>query len=163
MLSLAVQHVHGQRGWLEVTEHGLQPAAAPATRATRILVAEDNQANIDVLEDYLRSKGFEVLVARNGDEALERAHEAAPALILMDIQMPGMDGLEAIRRLRANAQLHAIPIIALTALAMPGDRERCLAAGADDYLTKPVDLRALRAAIEMLLARSAPGLENAGG
>ncbi len=133
-----------------------QPAAAPATRATRILVAEDNQANIDVLQDYLRSKGFEVLVARNGDEALERAHEAAPALILMDIQMPGMDGLEAIRRLRANAQLHAIPIIALTALAMPGDRQRCLAAGADEYMTKPVNLRALQALIELHLRRSEP-------
>ena len=113
-----------------------------------ILLAEDNQATIELLQDYLHAKGYAVVVARNGGEALLRAQEATPALILMDIQMPGMDGLEAIRRIRADAALQHIPIIALTALAMPGDRERCLAAGASDYLAKPVNLRVLLAAIQ---------------
>ena len=84
-----------------------------------------------------------MVVARNGAAALSRAHDAKPDLILMDIQMPGMDGLEAIRRIRATPRLAAIPIIAVTALAMAGDRERCLAAGADDYLSKPVSLKGL--------------------
>ena len=127
-------------------EHGGGQAVARA--APKILLAEDNQATIDVMEDYLQAKGYEVVVARNGAEALAHAQEAQPALILMDIQMPGMDGLEAIGRLRADDQLRGIPIIAVTALAMPGDRERCLAAGADDYLTKPVNLRALLATIQ---------------
>ncbi len=109
----------------------------------RILLAEDNEPSIELLEYYLQTKGYEVTVARNGGEAVLRAQEAPPHAILMDIQMPGMDGLEAIRRIRADASLQAIPIIAVTALAMPGDRERCLAAGADDYLTKPVNLQAL--------------------
>ena len=134
-------------------EHGGGQAVARA--APKILLAEDNQATIDVMEDYLQAKGYEVVVARNGAEALAHAQEAQPALILMDIQMPGMDGLEAIGRLRADEQLRGIPIIAVTALAMPGDRERCLAAGADDYLTKPVNLRALLATIQTHLKSAA--------
>jgi CheY-like chemotaxis protein len=98
--------------------------------------------------DYLRAKGYQVVVARNGAEAIARAREVQPAIILMDIQMPGMDGLEAIRRIRTQRNVARTPIIALTALAMPGDRERCLAAGADDYLSKPVSLKELTAAIQ---------------
>ena len=94
-----------------------------------------------------------MLVARNGAEAVARASEMQPAVILMDIQMPGMDGLEATRRIRAHSELAHTPIIALTALAMPGDRERCEAAGADDYLSKPVSLRGLATAIEAQLRR----------
>ncbi|MEW5986077.1 MAG: response regulator, partial [Chloroflexota bacterium] len=112
------------------------------------LLAEDNEFNIQTISDYLLAKGFHVTVARNGSEAIERASDLRPDLILMDIQMPGMDGLEATRRLRADSALNTIPIIALTALAMPGDRERCLAAGANDYLSKPLTLSTLQTTIE---------------
>jgi|GEM_PF-1363585 len=108
-----------------------------------ILLVEDNEMNIQITEEYLTESGFLVAVARNGEEALQRAEEMHPKLILMDIQMPVMDGLEATRRLRANPAFAKTPIIALTALAMFGDKERCLAAGANDYLTKPVSLHDL--------------------
>ena len=119
-----------------------------------ILLAEDNEANIVALEDYLPQRGYRLVVARNGLEAIARAREFRPALILMDIQMPGIDGLEATRRIRADAALRDTPIIALTALAMSGDRERCLEAGANDYLTKPVSLRTLLQVIAAQLQRS---------
>jgi CheY-like chemotaxis protein len=115
------------------------------------LLAEDNEAAIAVTQGYLESKHYRVLVARNGAEAVTQAREAQPALILMDIQMPGMDGLEAIRRIRMQSDAPFIPIIALTALAMPGDRERCLAAGADEYLSKPISLKGLAATIDTQL------------
>jgi signal transduction histidine kinase/DNA-binding response OmpR family regulator len=124
-----------------------------------ILLAEDNEVNITTLADYLSIKGYQVVIARNGAEAIERATELPPDLILIDIQMPGMDGLEAICRIRANPTLGMIPIIALTALAMPGDRERCLKAGANDYLSKPVSLTGLVAAIDTHLHRAAASAE----
>ena len=123
-------------------------AAQPGTEPIRILLAEDNESTIDIMSDYLHAKGYEVIVARNGGEAFLQAQDTKPALILMDIQMPGVDGLEAIRRIRADEALYETPIIAVTALAMPGDREHCLAAGANDYLTKPVNLRALLTTIQ---------------
>jgi PAS domain S-box-containing protein len=113
-----------------------------------ILLADDNQGNINTLSQYLLAKGYRVIVARNGGEAIARAREERPDLILMDIQMPMIDGLEATRRIRADAQLANIPIIALTALAMPGDRERCLEVGMNDYMSKPVSLKGLVRAIE---------------
>ncbi|NNJ09003.1 PAS domain S-box protein [Chloroflexales bacterium ZM16-3] len=124
----------------------IEPARVPAASVVglHILLAEDNQANSQVVEEYLRAHGYVVTLAYNGAEALACAEASPPAIILMDIQMPGMDGLEAIRRVRANERLATVPIIALTALAMPGDRERCLAAGADDYLAKPFSLIKLR-------------------
>lgn len=120
----------------------------PAPQRPTILFAEDNETNIATTSDYLRAKGYDVRVAHNGHEAVVRAQEERPDVILMDIQMPGMDGLEAMRRIRAEAGLRHVPIIALTALAMPGDRERCLEAGATAYLAKPVNLRSLEAMIQ---------------
>ncbi len=119
-------------------------SGAPA--APLILLAEDNETSIETITDYLEAKGYRTIVARNGSEAVEAVSAQRPDLILMDIQMPHMDGLEAIRRIRAaeaaSSNAH-IPIVALTALAMKGDRERCLEAGASDYLSKPVRLSAL--------------------
>jgi len=117
-------------------------AASQTSKMPSILLAEDNEANITTLNSYLQAHGFQVLLARNGLEAIELAKQHRPNLILMDIQMPEMDGLEAIHRIQTEEHLD-IPIVALTALAMPGDRERCIAAGAVDYLTKPVSLKTL--------------------
>ncbi|NTU81461.1 MAG: response regulator, partial [Chloroflexales bacterium] len=114
----------------------------------RILLADDNEETLATMGDYLRAKGYDLRVARTGREALVQAQEERPDVILMDIQMPGMDGLEAIRRIRAEPALAHVPILAVTALAMPGDRERCLAAGADAYLPKPINLRTLVATLE---------------
>jgi PAS domain S-box-containing protein len=117
-----------------------------------ILLAEDNETNIATLSDYLLSKGCQVVVARNGFEVIDRTKEEKPDVILMDIQMPEMDGLEAMRRLRTDAAFD-VPIIVLTALAMPGDRVRCLEAGASAYLSKPVSLKRLMQAIGEQLGR----------
>ncbi|MCP4360171.1 MAG: response regulator [Chloroflexi bacterium] len=117
----------------------------------RILLAEDNLANINTFSYYLAAKGYEIIVAQNGEEAVQQAQQEKPDLILMDIQMPKMNGLEAIQAIRADALLERIPIIAVTALAMPGDEEACLAAGANDYLSKPVRLKGLLEAIQAQL------------
>jgi PAS domain S-box-containing protein len=108
-----------------------------------ILLAEDNPENVLTIGEYLESKNYQVVVAHTGLEAIVQASELNPTIILMDIQMPVMDGLEATRRLRADPRFQSVPIIALTALAMPGDRERCLQAGASEYIAKPVILRQL--------------------
>jgi len=116
-----------------------------------VLLAEDNETNLSTVSDYLATRGYQVLVARNGVEALGRAREERPDVVLMDIQMPVMDGLEATRRLRADVELRDVPIIALTALVMPGDRDRCLEAGVNQYLSKPVSPSDLVQAIEVEL------------
>ena len=116
-----------------------------------LLLAEDNEANIKTLSDYLDAKGYRVSIARDGLEAISQTRSLAPDLILMDIQMPNLNGIEAMEKMQADDTLPKIPTIALTALAMPGDRERCLAAGASDYLSKPVSLKALNAVIEKFL------------
>ena len=115
----------------------------PQAKAPLILLAEDNEANISTISSYLKARGYRLILAKNGREAIAQAQAEVPDLILMDIQMPGMDGLEAMQQIRLNPNLVEIPIIALTALAMEGDRERCLAAGANDYLSKPVKLKQL--------------------
>jgi CheY-like chemotaxis protein len=116
------------------------------------LLAEDDEATTMIIQDYLDNKGYRVQVATNGHDALTRACMLQPDLILMDVQMPGMDGLEVTRRIRTHSALAQTPIIALTALAMPGDRERCLAAGATSYLSKPLRLAHLAQTIEAHLA-----------
>jgi CheY-like chemotaxis protein len=116
-----------------------------------ILLAEDNETNMRFLEDYLVSHGYNVSTAQNGEEALEKAAQTPPHIILMDIQMPRMDGLEAMRHLRADSRFTSTPIIALSALAMPGDKERSLAAGATEYMSKPVSLKKLVQMIQTLV------------
>ncbi|MEE3717241.1 PAS domain S-box protein [Tumidithrix elongata RA019] len=117
-----------------------------------LLIAEDNQANVDILSDYLENCGYRLIYAVDGLEAIALTKAQLPDLILMDIQMPNMDGLEATRRIRADRKVSHIPIVALTALAMSGDREACLEAGANEYLTKPVRLKQLNTTIRALLA-----------
>jgi signal transduction histidine kinase/ActR/RegA family two-component response regulator len=129
-----------------------QVVASPARVHGLILLVEDNEANIEALSDYLKFRGYTLVIASNGMEALVKAEEHHPDLILMDVQMPVMDGLEATRRLRADPRFVSTPIIALTALAMTGDRERCLQAGANDYMSKPVSPKALAAKIDEILA-----------
>lgn len=121
----------------------------------RILLADDNENNLEMLSDFLENRHFQVISTRSGGELLERAPEFHADLMLIDIQMPVMDGLETIRRIRTHpdASIAATPIIAITALAMPGDRERCLAAGANDYLSKPLQLVKLVDVIRELLQR----------
>nr|WP_292736057.1 response regulator [Nostoc sp. JL31] len=100
------------------------------------------------------SYNFQVMLARNGLEAVQMAKQHQPHLILMDIQMPQMDGLEATRQIRADTKTHSIPIIALTALVMPGDLERCLEAGANHYLAKPIKLKQLLEMIAQQLSKT---------
>lgn len=116
-----------------------------------ILIAEDDTWNMEVLGAYLESHGFRFVWVKNGKEAVQQAEREQPALILMDIQMPVMDGLEAIRLIRKTPHLHATPIVAMTALAMVGDEERCLQAGATEYISKPVPLKKLLSKVQLYL------------
>jgi CheY-like chemotaxis protein len=138
---------------LPVQEHGEKIEALSEIPASKgvILLADDSLSNIITIGDYLESHGYEVVIARDGLEAVEKAEQIQPTIILMDIQMPSMDGLEAITHLRSNPQFATTPIIALTALAMPGDRERSLLAGASEYMSKPVSLKMLLQEIADLL------------
>jgi len=118
----------------------------------RILLVEDNELNRDMLSRRLERRGYAVSLAVNGVEALQRTSADRPDLVLMDMSLPEIDGWEATRRLKADPATRAIPVIALTAHAMSGDRERALEAGCDDFDTKPVDLPRLLQKIEALLA-----------
>ncbi|MCH7989255.1 MAG: response regulator [Planctomycetes bacterium] len=117
----------------------------------KILVVEDNELNIDMLERRLKKRGYEVVVAVDGADACEKAQSELPDLILMDMHLPVIDGWEATRRIKADTQTSAIPIIALTADAMSGDREKALQAGCDEYETKPLDFQQLLSKMESLL------------
>jgi two-component system, cell cycle response regulator DivK len=112
-----------------------------------VLVVEDNEKNMKLLRDVLQATGHKVLEATDGEGALALAREHSPALVLMDIQLPDMDGVEALARLRADPATAAIPVVAVTAQAMKGDRERFVAAGFDAYLSKPIDLDELLEAV----------------
>jgi two-component system, cell cycle response regulator DivK len=114
----------------------------------RILVVEDNQKNMKLFRDVLNATGFETLEATTGEGAVALAVEHVPALVLMDIQLPDIDGVAALSRMREDARTAAIPVLALTAQAMHGDRERFLAVGFDGYLSKPVDIVELVRAVK---------------
>ena len=148
----AAQRADGlQPGSTETDEPGID---AGVREPWRVLLVDDNPGNLEMFATYLRIRGCEVRAAGCGEEAIALARAPRPDVILMDVQMPGMDGLETTRRLRSDPALRAVPIIALTALAMPGDREQCLEAGMDDYLTKPLGLKELHATVAQWVART---------
>jgi two-component system cell cycle response regulator DivK len=117
----------------------------------RILLVEDNEMNRDMLSRRLERRGYEVIVAVDGEEGVARAKSDAPDIVLMDLSLPGIDGWEATRQLKVAEETRAIPVLALTAHAMAGDREKALEVGCDDFDTKPVDLPRLLGKIEALL------------
>lgn len=121
----------------------------------KILLVEDNEMNRDMLSRRLVRKGYEVLIAVDGEEAVAMTSRDVPDLVLMDISLPGMNGYDATKAIKANPQTRGIPVIALTAHAMASDREAALAAGCDEYDTKPIELPSLLGKIETLLARQA--------
>ena len=108
--------------------------------APQVLVVEDNERNMKLFRDVLQASGFRTLEATTGEQAVELVFEHRPDLVLMDIQLPDFDGIEALGRVRANDSFASVPVVALTAQAMEGDRERFLAAGFDGYLSKPVNI-----------------------
>jgi CheY-like chemotaxis protein len=117
----------------------------------RVLLVEDNDFNRDMLSRRLKRRGYEIIDAADGEQAVRLAEEHVPDLILMDINLPGMDGWEATRRIKARQETSSIPIIALTAHAMSGDREKTIGAGCDEYETKPVNFDALLIKMQHLL------------
>ena len=117
----------------------------------KILVVEDNQDNREMVVKVLKFNGYQVIEAVDGEEAIEKAKTEAPALILLDIYLPKMDGYEVAKRLKGDTNLRGIPVIALTAHAMKGNREQALAAGCDGYISKPIDIRELPKQIEQFL------------
>jgi two-component system cell cycle response regulator DivK len=121
---------------------------------TKILLVEDNEMNRDMLSRRLARKGYEVSIAVDGQQGVEMARADLPDLILMDMSLPVLDGWEATRQLKGADATRGIPVIALTAHAMSGDRERALAAGCDDYDTKPIELTRLLEKIESMLKRT---------
>jgi CheY-like chemotaxis protein len=120
-------------------------------KMAKILLIEDNEANRDALSRHLKRRGYEVVMAVDGQQGIAMAHSEAPALILMDMSLPVLDGWEATRQLKADPRTGSVPVIALTAHAMAGDRAKALEAGCDDYDTKPVEFPRLLAKIQALL------------
>ncbi|MBE9176263.1 PAS domain S-box protein [Synechocystis salina LEGE 06155] len=127
------------------------PLSPEENQQKLILLVEDNEANIQTFCSYLEAKKYRIIVAKDGIAGVRQAKDMNPHLILMDIQLPKLDGIGAIKQIRAEPALNKIPIIALTALAMKGDKDKCIAAGADEYLAKPVRLKILADTIQNLL------------
>jgi two-component system, cell cycle response regulator DivK len=125
--------------------------------APAVLIVEDNPRNLKLVRDVLNHVGFRTLEAETAEDGLELARTEQPGLILMDVQLPGMDGLQALERLRADPRTADIRVVAVTAFAMQRDRERCLEAGFDDYLEKPIDVRELPRRVAALM----PGASGA--
>ena len=119
---------------------------------TKVLLVEDNEMNRDMLTRRLERKGFEVVIAVDGQAGIDIASSATPDIILMDLSLPVIDGWEATRKIKADPATQSIPVIALTAHAMAGDEQKALEAGCDDYDTKPIDLKRLLGKIETLLS-----------
>jgi two-component system, cell cycle response regulator DivK len=119
----------------------------------RILVVEDNETNMKLFRDVLQVSGYSTLEATTGEDAVELARTLDPALVLMDVQLPGVDGLQALGQLRQDERTSSIPVLAVTAQAMSGDRDRFLGAGFDGYLSKPVDVAELLLAVRELCGR----------
>jgi PAS domain S-box-containing protein len=151
IVSLPWQPVTDTLPSADVLVNSPAPQADIPSSSALILLVDDNITTLETVYDYLEARGYHDTLSYDGTQAIEKTLDEHPDLILMDIQMPRMDGLEATRRIRANPEIAATPIIALTALAMSGDRERCLEAGANDYLSKPVSFKKLKAAIEAQL------------
>ena len=126
----------------------------------KILLVEDNELNRDMLSRRLERRGYSVLLAVDGEEGLARARADAPDLILMDMSLPVLDGWEATRQLKADATTRRIPVIALTAHAMAGDREKAEEAGCDDYDVKPVELDRLLGKMEALLSQTGTAVSD---
>jgi CheY-like chemotaxis protein len=122
----------------------------------KILLVEDNEMNRDMLSRRLERRGYQVLIALDGEQGVAKAQSEAPDLILMDMTLPVLDGWEATRRLKRATETQAIPIIALTAHAMVGDREKAIGAGCDDYDTKPVEFQRLLGKIAAILGKGTP-------
>jgi two-component system cell cycle response regulator DivK len=118
----------------------------------KILVADDNNASRELIREVLEMSGYDVVEAADGQDAVRAARENAIDLVLVDVQMPRLDGYGVLRELRADPRLRGVPVAALTAFAMQGDRERALEAGFDAYITKPVDIASLRQEIRKLLS-----------
>ncbi|PYM75185.1 MAG: response regulator [Candidatus Rokuibacteriota bacterium] len=121
-----------------------------------ILIVEDNEKNLKLVRDVLRHTGYQTIEAGTGEDGVRLAKERGPALILMDIQLPGMDGITALGQLRADPATRAIPVIAVTASAMTQDRKKILAAGFDGYQTKPIKVREFMDVVRQTLDRHAP-------
>jgi CheY-like chemotaxis protein len=122
-----------------------------------ILIVEDNEKNRKLARDVLGHRGYRIAEAETGEDGVRLAGELLPDLILMDIQLPGMNGIEALRLLRDQPDTRHIPVMAVTASAMTHDRQRIMAAGFDSYQSKPISLRSFVDAVEQLLARGGPG------
>lgn len=118
-----------------------------------ILIVEDNPKNLKLIRDLLQFKGYQTIEAETAEAGIDLARERRPALILMDIQLPGMDGREAMKTLKADTATREIPVIALTASAMKGDREGLLADGFDGYIAKPIDIKEVPKVVETFMSR----------
>jgi CheY-like chemotaxis protein len=163
----------GSQFSVDLPAHAFSPLPAPGTAVQPIpdpslvmpladapkpllLLVDDNEANRLTLSSYLGAKGYRLEIAKTGREAVSMAQQHHPDLILMDIQMPDMDGLEAAQQIRADPALATTKIVALTALAMPENRDQCLTLGIDTYLSKPVKLKALVATVRTILNNQVP-------
>ena len=120
----------------------------------KILIVEDNELNLELISDILKIKGYQIISANNGKDAIRLAKETHPDLILMDIQLPVMDGYEATRRIKSDPEFKAIPIIAVTSFTMKGDKEKVMEAGCDGYIVKPIDIKRLPELVKEYLQKN---------